>query len=89
VRKLAVAIADSKVRYDDIAAVLDAFMSLTGVKYKLERAEHASFIQGRVARILVRGKEIGIIGEIRPEVLENWKLEMPVAAFEIEVENLI
>jgi phenylalanyl-tRNA synthetase beta chain len=42
-----------------------------------------------VARILVKGKQIGIIGEIRPEVLENWKLEMPVAAFEIEIENLI
>jgi phenylalanyl-tRNA synthetase beta chain len=89
VRKLAAAIADSRMSYDDIAAVLDAFMSLAGVKYKLEKTEHPSFIQGRVARILVKGKQIGIIGEIRPEVLENWKLEMPVAAFEIEIENLI
>jgi len=88
VRKLAVAIADSRVSYDDIASVLDAFMSLAGVKYKLKKTKHPSFIQGRAAKILVKGKQIGIIGEIRPGVLENWKLEMPVAAFEIEIENL-
>jgi phenylalanyl-tRNA synthetase beta chain len=88
VMKLAVAIADSRVSYDDIVAVLDAFMCLAKIKYKLEKTEHPSFIQGRVAKILVRGKQIGIIGEISPEVLENWKLEMPVAAFEVEVENI-
>jgi phenylalanyl-tRNA synthetase beta chain len=84
VRKLAAAIADSKVGYDDIAAVLDAFMSLVGVKYELKRAKHPSFIPNRIAKILVKGKEVGIIGEIHPMVLKNWKLEMPVAAFEIE-----
>ncbi|MEM5773253.1 MAG: phenylalanine--tRNA ligase subunit beta [Candidatus Aenigmatarchaeota archaeon] len=85
VRKLAVAIADSRVSYDDIAAVLDAFMSLAGVKYKLKESKHPSFIEGRTAEILVKGKAIGIIGEIHPSVLENWKLEMPIAAFEVDL----
>jgi len=88
VRKLAAAIADSKVSYDDIASVLDAFMSVIGVEYKLEKEEHPSFIEGRTAKILVEGKKVGIIGEIHPSVLENWKLEMPVAAFEIDLSFL-
>ncbi|MFH8108439.1 MAG: phenylalanine--tRNA ligase subunit beta [Candidatus Aenigmatarchaeota archaeon] len=89
VRKLAVAIADSKVSYDDIIAVLDAFMSLVGAKYKLKASKHPSFIEGRTAEILVKGKAIGIIGEIHPSVLENWKLEMPIAAFEIDLSFIL
>jgi len=88
VRKLAVAISDSEVAYDDIGSVLDAFLVALSVKYKLKKCKHASFIEGRVAEIVVKNKSIGFIGEIHPSVLENWKLEMPVAAFEIDVESL-
>jgi phenylalanyl-tRNA synthetase beta subunit len=30
-------------------------------------------------------KIVGMIGEVHPAVLKNWKLEMPVAAFEIDL----
>ena len=86
VRKLAAAISDSKVGYYDVLAVLDSFMSGYRKKYKLVKTKHPSFIEGRVAEILVDNKHVGIIGEIHPQVLQNWKLEMPVAAFEISLE---
>jgi phenylalanyl-tRNA synthetase beta chain len=88
VRKLVAAIADSKVGYDDIAEVLDAFLSSLKVKYKLRRRKHGSFIEGRVAEILVKNKPVGFIGELYPSVLSSWKLEMPVAAFEIDLEMI-
>lgn len=87
IRKLSVAISDSKVGYYDILAILDAFMSTLGKKYELKKGKHSSFIEGRVADIVV-GKKVGLIGEIHPLVLKNWKLEMPVAAFEINLEGL-
>jgi len=89
VRKLAAAISDSRVSYDDIASVLDAFMSSLGVKYKLRRSRHPSFIEGRVAEILFKSKSIGLIGELHPLVLKNWKIEMPVVTFEIDLEKFI
>jgi phenylalanyl-tRNA synthetase beta chain len=88
VRKLAAAIADSKVVYEDIALVLDSLLSSLKIEYKLKRSKHGSFIEGRVAEILVNNKPIGFMGEIHPSVLENWGLEMPVAAFEINVNEL-
>jgi phenylalanyl-tRNA synthetase beta chain len=88
VRKMAAAVSDSKVDYDDIAAVLNAFLSSLKVKYKLRKIKNGSFIEGRVAEILVKNKSIGFIGEVHPLVLSNWKLEMPVAAFEIDLEML-
>jgi phenylalanyl-tRNA synthetase beta chain len=58
------------------------------VSYKLKRIEHKSFLEGRVAGIFVNKEQVGFVGEISPQVLENWKIEMPVAAFEIDLEKL-
>jgi phenylalanyl-tRNA synthetase beta chain len=85
VRKISAAIANSKVSYQDIVAVFDALMKSLKIKYKLKEKNHSSFINGRCAAIISKNKEIGIVGEIKPEVLENWKMEMPVASFEISL----
>mgnify|MGYP001558218295 CR=1 FL=1 len=85
VRKLACAIADSNVGYQEISSVLEGYLSNSGVKYKLKSIEHSSFIPGRCAGVFVEGNQVGIIGEINPVVLENWKLEIPVAAFEVSL----
>jgi len=87
VRKLSAAVSDSRIGYEDIAPILDAFLSSMKVNYKLKRCKHASFIEGRVADVVAGGKIIGFIGEIHPAVLKNWHLEMPVAAFEIDIEE--
>jgi phenylalanyl-tRNA synthetase beta chain len=86
-RKLAVAIADSKVGYKEIASVLDSLLSKLNVKYKLRRTRHDSFIEGRVADIIVREKSIGIIGELHHSFFKNCKVEMPTVSFEIELIN--
>jgi len=86
VRKLSVALCNSKIGFQDVAAVLDQLMKGLKMKYKLKETSHMSFINGRCATIVCKNKEIGNIGEIKPEVLENWKMEMPVAAFEISLE---
>ncbi|AEH24710.1 phenylalanine--tRNA ligase subunit beta [Pyrococcus yayanosii] len=81
--KLAVAIAHPRANFTEAKEILDSFLRHLGVKYELEETEHGSFIPGRVGRIIVDGREIGIIGEVHPQVLENWGLEVPVVAFEL------
>src|SRR3989344_8728104 len=88
VRKLCTAVSDVQISYEDISSNLDALFRNLGIKYSLKKTEHPSFISGRVAEIIVSGKSIGIIGEIRPIVLNNWNLEKPVVAFEIDVEKM-
>jgi phenylalanyl-tRNA synthetase beta chain len=89
VKKLAAAIADTRVSYADIASALASFMESAGAKYELRPAKHPSFIEGRVAEIVVSGRAVGIIGEINPKVLHNWKMDMPAAAFELNIEMLV
>ena len=43
---------------------------------------------GRCGKIIAKKKEIGIIGELNPAVLEKWSLINPTACFEIDVEAL-
>ncbi len=81
--KLAVVIAHPRATFTEAKEILDSLMHHLGAEYRLEEAEHCSFISGRAGKILVEGREVGIIGEIHPLVLENWGVEMPVAAFEI------
>jgi phenylalanyl-tRNA synthetase beta chain len=88
VRKLACSIIHYRAGYEEIAAVLDALLSALGLEYELKAGEHPSFIPGRAARVLIRGEDVGVLGEVHPEVLNNWGLRMPAAAFELEVTPL-
>ena len=47
------------------------------------------FMVGRCAEILVDDKVAGVIGEITPLALENFKIRVPVAAFEIYLSSII
>jgi phenylalanyl-tRNA synthetase beta chain len=50
--------------------------------------EHSSFLPGRVGSIHIGDEEVGIIGEVHPQVIENWKIQNPVAAMELELDRL-
>jgi phenylalanyl-tRNA synthetase beta chain len=46
------------------------------------------FIDGRCAQVYIERKNVGIIGEISPRVMENFRIRVPVAAFEINIDRL-
>ncbi len=64
-------------------------MSNFGVDWQIKETAHPSFIEGRVGRVMVGGVDVGVVGEINPLVLEAWKLENPVAAFEVNLQRII
>jgi len=57
--------------------------------YDLEIIVHPSFLEGRVGRIVVNGREVGTLGEIHPEVLERWGILIPCSFFEISLDTLL
>ena len=73
---------------DRIRQALDYLFRMIGVEYSIKPEPHGSFIPGRVASVLLKNQKIGFIGEIRPEVLINFGLDLPVAAFEVCVDLL-
>lgn len=84
--RLAAAICDYSVGFEDIQASLFAFFKAYGIKdYRLKADVHPTFLEGRCAKIIIGEGEAGVIGEIHPQVLVNLGLENPVAAFEVKL----
>lgn len=80
---LAIAICEEKTDFTEIKKTLDYLFKMLGRTYEIEETENSNFIPGRVGKILVNKKEIGIIGEIAPRCLKNWKIDFPVVAVEM------
>jgi len=86
--KLASITIHSNANFTEMKSMLDGVLMNLGIQYELEETEHESFIDGRVGKIIINSEKAGIIGEVHPKVLENWKLENPAAAFEISLDRL-
>ena len=86
--KIAVVSAHHKAGYTEIRQILDMTARALGVSFEISETEHDSFLAGRVAVASFRGKKIAILGEIHPKVLENFGIEVPVVAMEMDLSNL-
>jgi len=86
VRKLCGVISHDSANLTEMRSVVEAALSSLGYKSEIKDYSHPSFIESRCGKILANDREIGFFGEIHPKTLENWKLEKPVIAFEIEVD---
>lgn len=86
--RLAALIAYPQANFSSIHSYLDLIFYYMGRDYLISPTSHPSFMEGRVGRIIVDGIEFGLIGEIHPEVLENWQINMPCSVFEMAVDDL-
>jgi len=76
--------------FTEIKSCVEALLANLGLKnWAIKETRHPSFLQGRVAAIYVKGGKIGVVGEIHPEVLNNFELENPTSAFEIDLQRII
>jgi len=76
--------------FTEIKSDAEALLANLGLKkWEIKESRHPSFLQGRVAAIYVKGRKIGVVGEIHPEVLNNFELENPTSAFETNLQTII
>ncbi len=81
--------ADKDAGFNLASSQLSAVMFYISAEYTLKEADDPRFMKGRCARIISRGKDIGVMGEINPAVLENWGIQMPCAACEINLDLIM
>jgi phenylalanyl-tRNA synthetase beta chain len=86
--KLAGVTCHAEASFTEARACVDALLSNLGLSARVTELEHGSFVTGRAATLLVGEKQIGIMGEIHPQVLENWGIQNPAAAFELNAQML-
>ncbi len=76
--------------FTEMKQILLYLSNMTGINFELREANNfpQHFIDGRVAKIVLEGEKIGYVGEIHPKILKNWKIKMPTALFEIELDGI-
>jgi phenylalanyl-tRNA synthetase beta chain len=86
---LAAVSSHSTANFTEIKSFTEALLANVGLKkWQIKEAKHPSFLEGRTAAIYIKGKKIGVLGEVHPEVLNNFEIENPTAAFETDLETL-
>lgn len=79
-------VASEDASFDSAQSVIYALLGYLGQDFVMEPWQHPSFIPGRVALILDRQQQpLGFLGELSPQVLTNWGVRTPIAAFELAI----
>lgn len=89
IRSIVGVMCHSKTSLTDVKSLVDSLLRNLKVDYELEAHDLEEMISGRSAKILANGKYIGNFGEISPIILNNWGIEMPCVAFEIDLNGIM
>lgn len=87
-RRLTVALCHARANFSEIRAVMDSILENLHVEARIVEGGLDCFIEGRRYVAMIEDEPLCWAGELKPEVLVNWELEMPVAALEMDVDLL-
>ena len=81
----------AEAEFTEIRSAFDFLIQTLGIKDRIsvKASENPTFIKGRAGEILLDGKQVGNIGELYPQVLENFGLKYPVSVFEMNLTPLL
>lgn len=74
--------------YATARSVMDALLRELGWQAEYAPIDDPTFVPGRAASFSVDGHELGVLGEVHPEVLANFGLTHPVALAEITLQRV-
>lgn len=81
--------ADKTADFNLVNSHVSALFFYLSKEYNLEEYNDPRLIPGRGAAVLLKGKNVGFFGEVHPEVLENWGIQMPVTVCEIDLDAIL
>lgn len=74
----------------DVKGIIETvFQGLKVKNWEVVPGNHPAFHPLRNGKIIIKGEEVGIFGEIHPEVINNYRIPGKVNLFEIDFENLL
>jgi phenylalanyl-tRNA synthetase beta chain len=84
------ALAITPANFTELRQIIEYLSKMLNIEIKISEPEKIPnyFIDGRTAEIKLENKHLGFLGELHPRVLKNWKIKMPVAIFEIDLEEV-
>jgi len=77
--------------FTKVKQILDYLSKMIDIQLEFKNPKDNSiyYIEGRSADIFYKSKIVGNIGEIHPRLLKNFKIKMPVALLEINLDDIL
>jgi len=73
----------------DIKGIVEVLLEELGIlKYEVKLTENSTLHPVRNAELLVKGESIGTLGEVHPDVLDNYDIQQRVYIFELDFDKL-
>lgn len=82
--KLAGVTCHGEASFTEARAAVDAILLNLGLRCEVRERDHGSFLEGRAGSVMIEEEQAGMLGELHPQVLENWGIQNPAAAFELD-----
>ncbi len=85
---------NTPVDFFDLKGVVESLVNGLHVpKVKFEAAQHPSYYPGRVAMLKVNGKKVGILGQLHPNIVATYDMQVeddqPVLAVDFDLDTLL
>ena len=82
-------VSNNQIGYNEASSYIQTLLYYLRKEYTLAPVENdGRFIPGRAAKVIVNGIEVGLFGEVHPQVLESWSCGMPAIMCELDLDLL-
>lgn len=92
IRKICIMQLNTSASFEVIHGALGLLMTKIGAvlnqDYYLKECDANMYFPKRSAAVMLQGKQIGTIGVLHPEVIENFQLKNPVSCLELDFESV-
>ena len=78
----------ARASFTEIKSIVETVLRGLDLDATFEEYDNPSFIQGRCAKIMVDGEEIGKFGELHPKVIRAFELRNPINVLEMTLEKV-
>ncbi len=79
----------SKTSFTEAKSLTEAVLRELNVKYALTPCDYPTFIPGRGAAVMTDGRQLGVFGELAPQVITDFEMTHPVLMLELDLSGLI
>jgi phenylalanyl-tRNA synthetase beta chain len=86
---LGLVLSDVESTFNTVRDKVNTMLYFLNIDARYEAASDSRFIPGRCAHIRAGGRIVGVMGELHPQVLENWGISMPATAAELNIASLL
>ncbi len=83
-RRVSGALIHPKAGFTEVKGLVLGILRDLGLEGDVEEEDDENLLPGRGARPVVNGQDLGLLGELKPEVITAYELANPVAVFELD-----